>query len=1026
MVFSKILRAGEGKILRRLNKIADAVESLADDVADLTDAELRAKTDEFRERLEEGETLDHLLPEAFAVVREAATRTLGQRHFRVQIMGGAALHLGNIAEMRTGEGKTLTGVLPAYLNALAGQGVHVVTVNDYLAKRDAEWMGRVHRFLGLSVGTILSGERPAHRREQYACDITYGTNNEFGFDYLRDNMAWSKADLVQRGHHYAIVDEVDSILIDEARTPLIISGPAESAGKWYVEFARIVPLMKRDTHYEVEEAKRTVAVTEEGVEFVEDQLGIDNLYEAVNSPLISYLNNALKAKELYHRDQQYIVTNGEVLIVDEFTGRVLSGRRYNEGMHQAIEAKERVQIKDENQTLATITLQNYFRLYEKLSGMTGTAQTEAAELSQTYKLGVVPIPTNRPMVREDRSDVIYKTEQAKFDAVIDDIAERNEKGQPVLVGTASVEKSEVLSKLLLRRGIPHEVLNAKNHAREAHIVAQAGRLGAVTVATNMAGRGTDIQLGGNPDFIADEALRARGLSPAETPEEYEAAWDDALAKAREQVKAEHEEVADAGGLYVLGTERHESRRIDNQLRGRSGRQGDPGESRFYLSLGDDLMRRFNGPMLESMMTTLRVPDDQPIESKMVTRAIRSAQTQVEQQNFEVRKDVLKYDEVLNRQRTVIYDERRKVLDGQDLHEQVRAMVDDVISAYVDGATETGYAEDWDLEQLWTGLKALYPVGLDRDELIDRVADGDQAGLTADVLKRELLDDVHRAYEEREAALGSEVTRELERRVLLSVLDRKWREHLYEMDYLRAGIHLRAMANRDPVVEYQREGYDMFNQMLDGIKEESVGFLFNLEVKTKEQQEVEAAAKQAEAEAKALAAAQEGTARVLARQAAAAKAAQAAAAASTPAPAAAAAAAAPAPAAAAAAAAPAPAEAPAASAGGQPEAPVAPPAKAPTARRSAPTARPAQAAPDEPASTGTGPQLAVKGLEEPRRSTEQLSYSAPSLDASPKESGPAKAAKTATVTGTKEPARNAPCPCGSGRKYKACHGAPSGA
>ncbi|MGY1731840.1 preprotein translocase subunit SecA [Geodermatophilus sp. SYSU D01045] len=1035
MVFSRILRAGEGKILRRLDRIADAIESLEGDVADLTDAELRAKTDEFKQRYEDGETLDQLLPEAFAVVREAATRTLGQRHFRVQLMGGAALHLGNIAEMRTGEGKTLTGVLPAYLNALTGEGVHVVTVNDYLAKRDAEWMGRVHRFLGLSVGTILSGEKPAHRREQYAADITYGTNNEFGFDYLRDNMAWSKADLVQRGHHFAIVDEVDSILIDEARTPLIISGPAESAGKWYVEFARIVPLMKRDEHYEVEEAKRTVAVTEEGVEFVEDQLGIDNLYEAVNTPLIGYLNNALKAKELFHRDQQYIVSNGEVLIVDEFTGRVLAGRRYNEGMHQAIEAKEKVQIKDENQTLATITLQNYFRLYDKLSGMTGTAQTEAAELSQTYKLGVVPIPTNRPMVREDRSDVVYKTEKAKFEAVIDDIADRHEKGQPVLVGTASVEKSEVLSKLLLRRGIPHEVLNAKNHAREAAIVAQAGRLGAVTVATNMAGRGTDIQLGGNPEFIADEELRARGLSPSETPEEYEAAWDEALAAAKDQVKAEHEEVAEAGGLYVLGTERHESRRIDNQLRGRSGRQGDPGESRFYLSLGDDLMRRFNGPMLESMMTTLRVPEDQPIESKMVSRAIRSAQTQVEQQNFEVRKDVLKYDEVLNRQRTVIYDERRKVLDGEDLHEQVQHMLDDVVRAYVDGATETGYSEDWDLEQLWTGLKSLYPVGLDRQELIDRVADGEQAALTADVLRTELLEDVHRAYEEREAALGSEVMRELERRVLLSVLDRKWREHLYEMDYLRAGIHLRAMANRDPVVEYQREGYDMFTAMLDGIKEESVGFLFNLEVKTKEQQEAEAKAQQAEAEAKALAAAQEGTARVLARQRPAQEAAARAAAAPAPA-----ADGATAPAADGAAPAPADGAAPApaaASADGDGSAPVsmAKPSGGPAARRStgAPAGRPtarksgtrpaAPAAPEAetPAPSGTGPQLAVKGLDEPRRQ-EDLSYSAPSLDASPKESGPVKAAKTATVTGTKEPARNAPCPCGSGKKYKVCHGA----
>ncbi len=1025
MVFSRILRAGEGKIVRRLNKIADAVESLADDYVDLTDAELRAKTDEFRERYADGESLDELLPEAFAVVREAATRTLGQRHFRVQIMGGAALHLGNIAEMRTGEGKTLTGVLPAYLNALTGDGVHVITVNDYLAKRDAEWMGRVHRFLGLSVGTILSGERPAHRREQYACDITYGTNNEFGFDYLRDNMAWSKADLVQRGHHYAVVDEVDSILIDEARTPLIISGPAESAGKWYQEFARIVPLMRRDVHYEVEEAKRTVAVTEEGVEFVEDQLGIENLYEAVNSPLISYLNNALKAKELYHRDQQYIVTNGEVLIVDEFTGRVLSGRRYNEGMHQAIEAKEKVQIKDENQTLATITLQNYFRLYEKLSGMTGTAQTEAAELSQTYKLGVVPIPTNRPMVRIDRSDVIYKTEKAKLEAVVEDIAERHEAGQPVLVGTASVEKSELLAKYLLRKGIPHEVLNAKNHAREAHIVAQAGRLGAVTVATNMAGRGTDIQLGGSPDFIADEDLRARGLTPTETPEEYEAAWDDALEKAKQQVEEEHEQVVEAGGLYVLGTERHESRRIDNQLRGRSGRQGDPGESRFYLSLGDDLMRRFNGPMLESMMNTLRVPDDQPIESKMVSRAILSAQTQVEQQNFEIRKNVLKYDEVLNRQRTVIYDERRKILDGEDLADQVQHMLDDVIGAYVDGATEVGYAEDWDLEQLWTGLKALYPVGLDRQELLDRVADGEQAALSGETLKSELLDDVHRAYEERESGLGAEVMRELERRVLLSVLDRKWREHLYEMDYLRAGIHLRAMANRDPVVEYQREGFDMFTAMLDGIKEESVGFLFNLEVKTKEQQDEEARAKQAEAEAKALAAAQEGTARVLARQQAAAAAAATsgnAAAATTGNGAGSGAGTAPA-------------GAPGGTAPGKSTGTT--PAKAaPAARRSAgagpgkktakPVARaaaaPAPAAEDEvPSSSGTGPQLAVKGLDEPRRQ-ENLSYSAPTLDASPKEGGTAKAAKTVTVSGSKEPARNSPCPCGSGKKFKFCHGA----
>ncbi|MEU2347486.1 preprotein translocase subunit SecA [Modestobacter sp. NPDC049651] len=1006
MVFSKILRAGEGAQVRRLSKIADAVDALADDFADLTDAELRAKTDEFKERYADGETLDQLLPEAFAVVREAATRTLGQRHFKVQLMGGAALHLGNIAEMKTGEGKTLTGVLPAYLNGLTGDGVHIVTTNDYLAARDAENMGRIHRFLGLTVGTIVSGQRPDDRRAQYGCDITYGTNNEFGFDYLRDNMAWTKGDLVQRGHHYAIVDEVDSILIDEARTPLIISGPAESSARWYGEFARIAPLMKRDRHYEVEESKRTVAITEEGVEFVEDQLGIENLYEAVNTPLIGYLNNALKAKELFKKDQQYIVSNGEVLIVDEFTGRVLAGRRYNEGMHQAIEAKERVEIKDENQTLATITLQNYFRLYEKLAGMTGTAQTEAAELHQTYKLGVVPIPTNRPMVREDRADVIYKTEKAKFEAVVDDIADRHEAGQPVLVGTASVEKSEVLSKFLLRRGIKHEVLNAKNHAREAAIIAQAGRAGGVTVATNMAGRGTDIQLGGNPEFIADEALRARGLSPSETPDEYEAAWDDALADAKAQVKAEHEQVVEAGGLYVLGTERHESRRIDNQLRGRSGRQGDPGESRFYLSLGDDLMRRFNGPMLESMMNTLRVPDDQPIESKMVSRAIRSAQTQVEQQNFEVRKDVLKYDEVLNRQRTVIYDERRKVLDGADLHEQVQRMLDDVVAAYVDGATETGYAEDWDLDQLWTGLKALYPVGLDKQELLDRVADGEQAALEAGTLKDELVADAHAAYATREETLGSEVMRELERRVLLSVLDRKWREHLYEMDYLRAGIHLRAMANRDPVVEYQREGYDMFNAMLDGIKEESVGFLFNLEVKTQEQQDAEAAAAQAEAEAKALAAAQAGTERVLARQAAEQAAVQEAAVQEAAAQAAA--------------------DQEAAARAAATEAPVTP---VPTgtqgsARRSrkpaAPVAEARTEAPEEPVHTGTGPDLQVKGLGAPKQ--QQLSYSAPSLDASPKDGGKAKAAKTATVTGTKETPRNAPCPCGSGKKYKQCHGA----
>jgi preprotein translocase subunit SecA len=832
VVLAKILRAGEGKSVRRLSNIADAVEALEVDYVDLTDAELRALTDTFRERYGDGESLDDLLPETFAVVREAARRTLGQFHYNVQLMGGAALHLGNIAEMKTGEGKTLVSTLPVYLNALTGDGVHVVTTNDYLASRDADWMGRVHRFLGLSVGKIVNNMPQERRKAAYLCDITYGTNSEFGFDYLRDNMAWSNDDLVQRGHHYAVVDEVDSILIDEARTPLIISGPAEENQRWYTEFARIIPKMTRDEHYEVEEGKRTVAVTEEGVAFVEDQLGIDNLYEAANTPLVGYLNNALKAKELFKRDRDYIVNSGEVLIVDEFTGRVLHGRRYNEGMHQAIEAKEGVQIQQENQTLATITLQNYFRLYNKLSGMTGTAQTEAAELHQIYKLGVIPIPTNRPMIREDSTDLIYKTEDAKFAAVIDDIAERNEKGQPILVGTASVAKSERLASLLLRRGIPHEVLNAKQHDREATIIANAGRKGAVTIATNMAGRGTDIMLGGNPEFTADAQLRAAGLSPDETPEEYETAWGPALDKIKAEVAKEHDEVVELGGLYVLGTERHESRRIDNQLRGRAGRQGDPGFSRFYLSLGDDLMVRFNGERVAAMMNFLRLPEDVPIEARPVSKAIQSAQTQMEQQNFEIRKNVLKYDEVMNKQRTVVYDERKTVLDGADLSDQIRSMITDVVGSYVEGATSAGYAEEWELEQLWTALRTLYPVALSIQDAIDQ-AGGSKGDLTRECLVEELIADAVAAYNFREEDLGSEVLRELERRVLLSVLDRKWREHLYEMDYLQEGIGLRAMAQRDPLVEYQREGFDMFAAMMDAIKEESVGFLFNLEVEVED-------------------------------------------------------------------------------------------------------------------------------------------------------------------------------------------------
>ncbi|CAL9511749.1 Protein translocase subunit SecA [Streptomyces sp. enrichment culture] len=845
-VLSKIMRAGEGKILRKLHRIADQVNSIEEDFVDLSDAELRALTDEYRQRYADGESLDDLLPEAFATVREAAKRVLGQRHYDVQLMGGAALHMGYVAEMKTGEGKTLVGTLPAYLNALSGDGVHIVTVNDYLAERDSEMMGRVHKFLGLNVGCILASMTPAQRREMYACDITYGTNNEFGFDYLRDNMAWSKDELVQRGHNFAIVDEVDSILIDEARTPLIISGPADQATKWYGDFAKLVKRLKRGEpgnplkgieetgDYDVDEKKRTVAIHEAGVAKVEDWLGIDNLYESVNTPLVGYLNNAIKAKELFKKDKDYVVIDGEVMIVDEHTGRILAGRRYNEGMHQAIEAKEGVEIKDENQTLATITLQNFFRLYNKLSGMTGTAMTEAAEFHQIYKLGVVPIPTNKPMIRKDQSDLIYRTEVAKFEAVVDDIEEKHRKGQPILVGTTSVEKSEYLSQQLSKRGIQHEVLNAKHHEREAQIVAQAGRKGAVTVATNMAGRGTDIKLGGNPEDLAEAELRQRGLDPEEHIEEWAAALPEALKRAEEAVKAEKEEVERLGGLYVLGTERHESRRIDNQLRGRSGRQGDPGESRFYLSLGDDLMRLFKAQMVERVMSMANVPDDVPIENKMVTRAIASAQSQVEQQNFETRKNVLKYDEVLNRQREVIYGERRRVLEGEDLHEQIQHFMNDTIDAYVQAETSEGFPEDWDLDRLWGAFKQLYPVSVTIEELEE--AAGDRAGLTAEFIAESIKDDIQRQYEAREAQLGSEIMRELERRVVLSVLDRKWREHLYEMDYLQEGIGLRAMAQKDPLVEYQREGFDMFQAMMDGIKEESVGYLFNLEVQVEQQVE----------------------------------------------------------------------------------------------------------------------------------------------------------------------------------------------
>ncbi len=826
-ILDKLLRIGEGKILRQLEAISQAVNAIEDDFVAMTDAELQGMTDEFRERLANGESLDDIMPEAFATVREAAKRVIGQRHFDVQVMGGAALHLGNIAEMKTGEGKTLVSTLPAYLNALEGKGVHVVTVNDYLAKFQSEMMGRIHHFLGLTVGVILPEMRPDERRVAYACDITYGTNNELGFDYLRDNMAGSIEECVQRGHNYAIVDEVDSILIDEARTPLIISGPTQDDVKWYDEFAKVAGTLVRDVDYEVDEKKRTISVLEPGITKVEDHLGIENLYDSVNTPLISFMHNSIKAKELFHNDKEYVVMNGEVLIVDEHTGRMLAGRRYNDGLHQAIEAKEGVEVREEYQTLATITLQNYFRMYDKLSGMTGTAMTEASEFDKIYDLGVVPIPTNKPMARTDQPDLVYRTEEAKYEAVVEDIAERHEKGQPVLVGTVSVEKSEHLSGKLKKRGIPHTVLNAKVHADEAKIVALAGHKGAVTVATNMAGRGTDIMLGGSVEFLADLELRKKGIEPAgETAEQYDAEWPAALERIRGQVVNEHDEVKDLGGLYVVGTERHESRRIDNQLRGRSGRQGDPGESRFYLSLEDELMRLFKSDWVDRILRVLRVPDDVPIEAKNVTSAIANAQGQVEAQNFDSRKNVLKYDDVMDRQRKVIYGERREVLEGADIEEQVRGFIDDVVAGAVTSRTQE-FAEEWDLEQLWTDLRQLWPVSITWEQLAEE-AHG-KANLERDELIAKLKADAQTAYDNREAEVGEEVMRELERRVLLSVLDRKWREHLYEMDYLREGIGLRGYAQRDPLVEYQREGFEMFSALMDSVKEEAVGFLFNLEV-----------------------------------------------------------------------------------------------------------------------------------------------------------------------------------------------------
>ncbi|WP_304193566.1 preprotein translocase subunit SecA [Rothia mucilaginosa] len=823
----KILRTGDKRVLRQLEAYTKAVNSLEDSFASMTDEELRAETDKFRERVKDGESLDIMLPEAFAVVREASKRTLGKRHYDVQLMGGAALHLGNIAEMKTGEGKTLVATLPAYLNALSGKGVHIVTVNDYLAEYQANLMGRVFRFLGMECGVILSSMEPDERRKQYAADITYGTNNEFGFDYLRDNMAWTVEEQVQRGHNFAIIDEVDSILIDEARTPLIISGPAAGeANRWYAEFARIAAtLLKRGEDYEVDEKKRTVGILESGIDKVEDHLGVKNLYESKNTPLIGFLNNSIKAKELFTNNKDYVVIDGEVLIVDEHTGRILPGRRYNDGIHQAIEAKEGVEIKPENQTMATVTLQNYFRMYDKLSGMTGTAETEAAEFMNTYELGVVPIPTNKGVQRIDNPDKVYRDEIAKFKAVVKDIKERHEKGQPILVGTASVENSEYLSRQLAKAGVRHEVLNAKNNEREATIVAQAGRKGAVTVATNMAGRGTDIMLGGNPEFEAVEKMRELGLDPNTNSEEYEARWPEVLKACEDAAKEEHEEVTKLGGLYVLGTERHESRRIDNQLRGRSGRQGDPGESRFYLSLTDELMRLFNTGMATRLMAA--APEDSALDSKIVSRAIATAQANVEGRNAEQRKNVLKYDDVLNRQREAIYKDRGRILHGDDLKEQISGFVDEVLTTIIDARVSEGHAEDWDFDELWDALKQVYPISITVDDLAEDA--GDRTKITRDQIVKEVLADAHLIYDEREKSVGEESMREIERRVMLSVIGERWPEHLYEMEYLKEGIGLRAMAQRDPLVEYQREGYDMYQAMLGAVREETVTYLFNLDL-----------------------------------------------------------------------------------------------------------------------------------------------------------------------------------------------------
>jgi len=822
-VLTKVLRAGEGKKVRRLAELVPLVNALEPEMEARTDEELAALTPAFRARLENGESLEDLLVEAFALVREAAWRVLGQRHFDAQLMGGMALHFGWIAEMKTGEGKTLVSTLPVYLNALEGNGVHVVTVNDYLATRDSEWMGQLHRFLGLTVGRVGPDiDDPEAKREAYNADLTYGTNTEFGFDYLRDNMARSKDAMVQRGHHFAIVDEVDSILIDEARTPLIISGPAAETAQLYYQFAGIVRTLRAEDDYEVDEEKRIVVPTEAGIEKVEKQLGVSNLYDAVSVNYVHHLTQALYAKELYRRDKDYLVAQGEVKIVDEFTGRTLDGRRWSDGLHQAVEAKERVRIKEENHTWATVTLQNYFRLYTKLSGMTGTADTEASEFASTYELPVVPIPTNKPLIREDNPDLIYKSEEAKFNAVVEDIAERHAAGQPVLVGTASVSKSEHLSRLLEKKGITHEVLNAKQHFREAEIVAQAGRVGGVTVATNMAGRGVDIILGGNPELLALREANARGLDLSS--EDGAAALQAIESELEATCKREAEEVRAAGGLYVLGSERHESRRIDNQLRGRSGRQGDPGESRFFLSLEDDLMRLFATGAMNWVMGRA-LPDDVPIEAKMVTKAIERAQNTVEGRNAESRKDVLKYDDVMNEQRKVIYRRRYQIIDGEDLRDETVELLESTMTALVASSCPSEYPEEWDLPGLVTEITQYYPTKFVAEDL----AGATTVGQVAESILTEALE----LYAERDETIpgGEEIARQLERDIMLQIMDQRWQDHLAEMDYLREGINLRAMGNQDPLVAYQREGFAMFGKLMDGIGDDYLRYVFHVQVLT---------------------------------------------------------------------------------------------------------------------------------------------------------------------------------------------------